>query len=196
MLLYGKMEEEMENEEWRKTEYEKYEVNNLGNARSFYRGKFRQVNGTICSDGYKRIDFRINGKKIRIRLHILVAKAFLGERPEGLVIDHIDRNKLNNNINNLRYVTQQENMINTSLYRSDILETDPVKRKKILQNELDIKTGHNQQINRKKGTGCVSKSQNGYRAEIMINKIKYSKRCKTIEECEKYLKEIIESQKI
>ncbi len=50
----------------------------------------------------------------------MVAKVFLGERPEGKVIDHIDRNPLNNNVSNLRYISQIENMRNTDRYKEEI----------------------------------------------------------------------------
>lgn len=43
-------------------------------------------------------------------VHSLVAEAFLGPRPYGYDIDHIDGNKLNNNASNLRYVTHEDNM--------------------------------------------------------------------------------------
>jgi DNA invertase Pin-like site-specific DNA recombinase len=38
-----------------------------------------------------------------------VALAFIGKRPDGFAIDHIDCNKLNNVVNNLEYVTIREN---------------------------------------------------------------------------------------
>ena len=44
--------------------------------------------------------------------HKLIALTFLGERPNRLVVDHIDGDYLNNNINNLRYVNQKENVNN------------------------------------------------------------------------------------
>ena len=43
-------------------------------------------------------------------------------------MDHIDRNKLNNNLNNLRYISHAENMKNTDKYLSHITELDPKKR--------------------------------------------------------------------
>lgn len=44
--------------------------------------------------------------------HILVYKTFVGDIPEKGVIDHIDGNKLNNKLSNLRLVTQSENVKN------------------------------------------------------------------------------------
>lgn len=62
------------------------------------------------SDGYLTVRVR----HVRTTVHRLVALAFLGERPAGMVIDHIDRNKANNNISNLRYCTPSENSRNVS----------------------------------------------------------------------------------
>lgn len=43
-------------------------------------------------------------------IHSLIAEAFLGPRPEGYDIDHIDGDKSNNHPSNLEYVTHKENM--------------------------------------------------------------------------------------
>ena len=40
----------------------------------------------------------------------MVAECWLGEKPEGYEIDHIDRNSQNNDYRNLRYVTRSEQM--------------------------------------------------------------------------------------
>ena len=65
---------------------------------------------------YLRIDLINNKKDKRYRLntyiHKLVAEYFIGERHEGYVIDHIDGNYLNNRADNLRYVTQKQNLNN------------------------------------------------------------------------------------
>lgn len=47
-----------------------------------------------------------------ISIHRLVWETFKGEIPEGMVIDHIDGNRSNNSLSNLRLVTQSENMDN------------------------------------------------------------------------------------
>lgn len=52
-------------------------------------------------------------KKIRkVFVHRVVAECWLGQRPEGMQCDHIDRNSLNNSFKNLRYVTKSEQMMN------------------------------------------------------------------------------------
>lgn len=72
-------------------------------------GKLVQVKPSVNNCGYEFICY----KECRIVLvHRLVYEAFKGEIPEGLEIDHIDRNKRNNNPDNLRVVTRSENMRN------------------------------------------------------------------------------------
>lgn len=46
----------------------------------------------------------------RSRIHVLVAAVFIGPRPDGMSIDHVDGNKENNSVSNLEYVTHEENM--------------------------------------------------------------------------------------
>ena len=53
-----------------------------------------------------------NGKVQKIPIARVVAECWLGKKPEGYEIDHIDRNSLNNHYKNLRYVTKSEQMKN------------------------------------------------------------------------------------
>ena len=60
-------------------------------------------------NGYFYVQFHPNGKITNFYIHQLVIKAFIGPRPEKMDVDHIDRNRQNNHISNLRYVTRSEN---------------------------------------------------------------------------------------
>ena len=61
---------------------------------------------------YWYTNVNIKHKMHKVYLHTVVAECWLGKRPEGLEIDHIDRNSLNNHYTNLRYVTKSEQMLN------------------------------------------------------------------------------------
>lgn len=65
--------------------------------------------------GYYASFVNIKGKVIRVMIHKVVAECWLGDKPEGCEIDHIDRNSHNNHYSNLRYVTHSEQMKNRQL---------------------------------------------------------------------------------
>jgi hypothetical protein len=69
--------------------------------------KGRELSQSIDINGY--LSVKMNNKDYKI--HSLVAKYFLGDRPKGLCINHIDSNKLNNAVSNLEYVTIRENIL-------------------------------------------------------------------------------------
>ena len=48
-------------------------------------------------------------------IHKVVAECWIGPKPEGLQVDHINRNSLDNDYRNLRYVTHSEQMKNRTL---------------------------------------------------------------------------------
>ena len=68
------------------------------------------IAGNITKDGYMAI--MIKGKTHKA--HKLVWFYHNGDIPEGLEIDHINRIRNDNNIDNLRLVTRQQNNWNTS----------------------------------------------------------------------------------
>ena len=61
---------------------------------------------------YWCVQINIKHKVRKVFLHNAVAECWLGEKPIGLQVDHIDRNSLNNHYTNLRYVTRSEQMLN------------------------------------------------------------------------------------
>lgn len=92
-----------------------YEVSNLGRIRSYH--KWRGRGGIVPQlrklypqpKGYLQINLSKDGHQKWLLVHVLVAEAFIGPRPEGLEIDHIDTNKGNARVDNLEYVTRSEN---------------------------------------------------------------------------------------
>lgn len=90
-------------EMWRKIEeLPGYSVSNKGRVRKDSTG---QIMVLSKNGGYSRIT-------ITKHVHRLVAKAFIGEpSDEKCWVDHIDGNRSNNDINNLRWVTPSENCL-------------------------------------------------------------------------------------
>jgi hypothetical protein len=124
------------NEEW-KICIENYEISNFGNCRrKLNSGLYVDVKGSVLNRGYRYFQIK-RDKRTNYFFHHLVAKCFISDRPEGLVIDHIDRNKLNNNVSNLRYTTQKENMINTNKYISEIPPDTDDRTKKLQKKYYD-----------------------------------------------------------
>ena len=56
----------------------------------------------------------INGKMVLV--HTIIALCYLGERPESKVIDHINSIKTDNRVENLQYITQNENIMKRTNY--------------------------------------------------------------------------------
>lgn len=92
----------------------KYQASNLGRIRSIS-GKAPHtytLNTYHKSPYYKVTLFDMNGVSASCRVHQLIYVTFKGPVPEGQVIDHINGNKVDNNIDNLRAVTMVENCNN------------------------------------------------------------------------------------
>jgi hypothetical protein len=83
-----------------------YEVSTLGRVKRIETGKILKL---VRKGGYNKIQLFDNGMQKRPAVHRLVAKAFI-ENPENKPdIHHIDHDKGNNCVDNLMWVTSQEN---------------------------------------------------------------------------------------
>ncbi len=83
-----------------------YEISNLSNVRNKTTNKI--LKKTLTTTGYYEV--KLNGKHYKI--HKLIGKYFIPNPDNKKIIDHIDNNKLNNDVNNLRWCSMSENCKN------------------------------------------------------------------------------------
>lgn len=97
-----------------------YEVSNLGRVKSLYlkgkrRDKIMHPQANIKYT-YLQITLRKNGVRKKFPVHRLVAKAFIPPIPDKPFVNHIDCNKQNNNVENLEWCNNQENIQHSFIY--------------------------------------------------------------------------------
>ena len=94
--------------------FEEYGVSNLGNVKSYKYGKEKILKPIVNGFGYYQVILWKNNIRYASTIHRLVALHHLDEPiSDDLIVDHIDRNKINNHVSNLRYITlSQQNSNN------------------------------------------------------------------------------------
>ena len=150
--------------EWRKIEgFDGYEISVEG-VRSYKNNRYglreipKMMKLQTSNHGYLIVD--LDGKQHLF--HRLLAIAFIPNPENKPFIDHINRNRLDNRIENLRWATREENMSNQSVHRDNKL-----------------------------GIQYISKHHSGFRFEITRNGILHSKRFNTFEEAIAYKNEYL-----
>lgn len=86
-----------------------YEVSNLGRIKSLLRNNLRILKGSFDKDGYLSVILCKNRSHKRVKVHRVVADAFI-PNPNGYpMINHKDEVKSNNNLDNLEWCTAKYN---------------------------------------------------------------------------------------
>ena len=95
--------------------FKDYKITRDGKVISLKHNKEREIKGYIDKDGYRRVLLHIDGKRRKFFVHRLVAQQYI-ENPENKPqVNHKDGNKLNNNVENLEWVTNKENIRHAEL---------------------------------------------------------------------------------
>lgn len=105
-----------------------YEASSIGKIRRCiakptsknWRNRHREcLKLTPWKHGYLVATFTINAKRFKKRVHNMVLEAFVGACPIGLQGAHLNGNKLDNRIENLKWVTAKENQSHRKMHGTD-----------------------------------------------------------------------------
>ncbi len=100
-------------------DYPNYLIYDDGRVYSKNRNKFMKPH-LNKRNGYYMINLYKNCKSQNFNIHRLVASHYIPLVDGKDYVDHIDRNKTNNDISNLRWVNNSENGINTGVYKNNV----------------------------------------------------------------------------
>ena len=99
--------------------YEGYQVSNYGRVRNKKTGKI--LKPYITNKGYYTVGFWTDGKKKRLSIHRLVAKAFLPNPNNLPEVNHINGCKTDNSVCNLEWASGRNNVLHA--YRTKLRKT-------------------------------------------------------------------------
>lgn len=88
-------------------EHTKYMISDKGNVKNKDTNYILEKHDKT---GYSTVLITHEGKSSTHRLHVLVAKSFLINNNPKNIVNHIDGDKLNNNLDNLEYISQSDNV--------------------------------------------------------------------------------------
>lgn len=87
-------------------DFDDYQIDLYGNVYSVRRGIILKP---CINKGYHHVVIRRDGKSYKTPIHRLLYQTFVGELIPGMHIDHIDHNRSNNSLSNLRQISHRAN---------------------------------------------------------------------------------------
>ena len=95
---------------WPVKGFDNYQVSTKGRIRNVITARILKI--FINGRGYYHVTLFKNGTMKTLRVHRLIAMAFIPTEDNREYVDHIDHNSLNNNLINLRWASNSENLMN------------------------------------------------------------------------------------
>jgi hypothetical protein len=92
-----------------KTKYKNIYIDGTDIYKRMKNGKYHKLSAWVDNVGYFQVSFTIDGKKKYIRVHRLIAETLIPNPKKLPQVNHIDGNKLNNNLNNLEWCSNSYN---------------------------------------------------------------------------------------
>ena len=110
----------MSEEVWKVIEeFPNYSISNIGRVRN---SRTQRILKTTTRCDYLRVSLWKNNKGVSKDIHRLLALAFILNPENKKQVDHINRNRIDNRLENLRWVSPSENISNTSFTKRNILK--------------------------------------------------------------------------
>jgi hypothetical protein len=123
--------------------YENYYVSNFGRVKNVETEKL--LKQSEDKNGYFRVSLSKDNKRTTFRIHRLVAIEFIDNRNNKKCVDHIDGDRKNNFIGNLRWATDKQNSANrkkidkatSSIYKGVYFDKDKDKWRTRIEKDGD-----------------------------------------------------------
>ena len=162
------------NEEWKDIQYG-YKISTQGRVKN---PKGKVLGGSTHKDGYRFIT--IKGKQMTI--HRIVAENFIENKYNKPFVNHKDGNKMNNSVDNLEWVTQQENIQHSYKNKLQPSKVKTYKGKFTEEQRQQIKDEYNNTDISKRQLALKYNVSHTCICDIINDKYKYADKVNTYEE--------------
>tara|TARA_R110002020_G_scaffold355644_1_gene568328 strand:- start:7 stop:504 length:498 start_codon:yes stop_codon:yes gene_type:complete len=121
-------------------DFPNYMINENGNIYSKHKNKI--LKSRLTNNGYITLVLRKDKKSIHKNIHRLLGLQYLPNPDNKPCVDHINRNKIDNSLSNLRWVTYYENAKNKSSKKNSSSRFVGVRKTDNKKNPYRVETTH------------------------------------------------------